>query len=96
MTLHVRLSISGSSVIAPKVVQGTGQLYNIVVVAGFTIAKHVFHYSATLDARNDMLHNDANSRDQFILLFFLAGEFSATRFLLRLMNIHTYSIFYVY
>ena len=76
--------------ITPKVMQSAGQLDNLVVVVGFRITKHVFHYSTTLNARNDMLHNDANPGDQSIGLLFLAGEFSAPRFLFRLMNIHTF------
>ena len=77
--------------IAPEVIQCASQLYNIVVVVCFSIAKHVFHDSATLDSSNYMLHNDTNPGDKFILLFFLAGEFSTTRFLLRLMNVDTHN-----
>jgi hypothetical protein len=63
MAFHIRPSVSGSPVIASEIMKSAGQLYNIIVIVGFCISKHVAHYMATLDARDDMLHNDANSRD---------------------------------
>src|SRR5215831_13104895 len=72
-----------------KVVEGTGNLHDEIVVFLFRIAEKVFDNSTSFNPSNDMLDDNPDAGDETVLLFLFWGKLFPFGFLLRLKRLHT-------
>jgi len=71
-----------------KVVEGTGNLHDEIVVFLFRIAEKVFDNATAFNPRHDMLNDNPDAGDETVLLFLFWGKLFPFGFLLRLKRLH--------
>ena len=78
----------GLPAINSKVVEGTGNLHDEIVIFLFRIAEKVFDNATAFNPSNDMLNHNPDTGDETVVLFLFWGKLFPFGFLLRLKRLH--------